>query len=250
MQALGAAAIGLLVAMSIVVALRLLGLHRRSGSAPELMLGLMLLLAVGVGYPLMIAASRAGPESLAIRPLLVASALGTNLGFALLWLFTRHVFRRDATWAALLAGAGILALLYSAGLRCFEAVSTAEPRLETRFSMQSIWQLLSVVAAYTWTSWESLRYHVLMRRRVRLGLADPVVCDRFLLWGLMSLAVSAGVLLNGFAIWRGVSVFQTPGILLASSATGLAQAVLLLLAFLPPARYLAWVRTRARAMEA
>jgi hypothetical protein len=248
MQALGAAAVGLLVATSIVVGLRLLGLHRRSGAAPELMLGLMLLLSVGVGYPMMIAASRAGAET--IRPLLIGSALGTNLGFALLWLFTRHVFRREAAWAAVLTGVGVLALLTSAGIRCVEAVTAAEAHLDTRVSPQFFLQLGSVIAAYTWTSWESLRYHALMRRRVRLGLADPVVCDRFLLWGRMSLAVNAGVLLNGFAILRGVSVFQTPGILVASSTTGLAQAVLLFLAFLPPARYLAWVRTRARVMEA
>jgi hypothetical protein len=248
MQALGAAAVGLLVATSIVVALRLLALHRRSRGAPELLLGWMLLLAVGLGYPLMIAASRAGAET--IRPLLVASALGTNLGFALLWLFTRHVFRRDAAWATALTAVGVLALLTSAGVRCVQALTAVEARLETRASPEFFLQLGSVIAAYTWTSWESLRYHALMRRRVRLGLADPVVADRFLLWGLMSLFVNAGVLLNGYAILRGVSVFQTPAILLASSTTGLAQAVLLLLAFLPPARYLAWVRSRARVMEA
>jgi hypothetical protein len=37
----------------------------------------------------------------------------------------------------------------------------------------------------------------------------------------------------------------SPGILLPSSATGLVQAVLLVLVFVPPRSYLGWVRARA-----
>jgi hypothetical protein len=86
-----------------------------------------------------------------------------------------------------------------------------------------------------------------MRRRVRLGLADPAVCDRFLLWGLMALFVTVGVLLNSVALALRIEVLGSPWILLASSSTGLAQAVLLVLAFAPPSAYLAWVRARAGA---
>src|SRR4029453_10829669 len=63
MQRIAAIAIGLLVVGSIVVGVRLLILHRRTGAAPELLLGGMLLLAVGVGYPLMIATPRVSPAS-------------------------------------------------------------------------------------------------------------------------------------------------------------------------------------------
>ena len=80
-----------------------------------------------------------------------------------------------------------------------------------------------------------------------MELADPVVCNRFLLWGLTSVFVIAGVALNSAALALHVNVFETPSILFASSLTGLAQAVLLMLAFLPPPSYLAWVRTRAHA---
>lgn len=248
MQALGAAAVGLLVATSIVVGIRLLALHRRSGGAPELLLGLMLLLSVGAGYPLLIAANRAGPD--AVRPLFIVSTLCVNAGFAMLFAFTWRVFRPDAAWGRALAGAGMLALLTNAALRCWDAATGAEVRIAGEVLRESLLQGAPVLLAYLWTAWESLRYHGLMRRRLALGLADPTVCDRFLLWGLMALFVAAGVTLNGVALWRQVDILTTPWVLLASSGTGLAQAILLVLAFVPPSSYLAWVRSRARVMEA
>ena len=69
--------------------------------------------------------------------------------------------------------------------------------------------------------------------------------DRFWLWGLMGASAAAGVTLNAVAIAFHVEVFSNPWILLCSSVTGLAQAGLLLLAFLPPRAYLGWVRGRA-----
>ena len=248
MQALAAAAVGLLVAVSILVGLRLLVLHRRSGAAPELLLGGMLLLSVGVGYPLLIAADRAGPQQ--VRPLFIISTLAVNAGFALLFAFTWRVFRAQDGWARALAGAGMLALLANAGWRCFDALTQAEIRIGSEVVGQSLLQTTPVMVAYLWTAWESLRYHGLMRRRVRLGLADVVVSDRFLLWGLMALFVAAGVLLNTVALALQVEILESPWILLGSSVTGLAQAVLLVLAFLPPRFYLSWVRGRAAALGA
>jgi len=243
MQALAAAAVALLVSVSIVVALRLLALHRRTRSAPELLLGLMLLLSVGVGYPLLIAADRAGPGS--VRPLFIVSTLAVNAGFALLFAFTWRVFQPEARWARALAAAGVLALLVNGALRCWDAVVEDQIRIAGEVVAESLLQTMPVMLAYLWTAWEALRYHGLMRRRVRLGLADPAVCDRFLLWGLMALFVTAGVLLNSVALALRIEILESPWILLASSSTGLAQAVLLVLAFAPPSAYLACVRARA-----
>jgi hypothetical protein len=248
MQALSAAAIGLLVTASIVVALRLLALHRRSGGAPELLLGLMLLLSVGAGYPLLIAAHRAGPET--VRPLFIVSTLCVNVGFGMLFAFTWRVFRPEAAWARALAGAGVLALAVNAALRCWGAAVDSEVRIGGEVVGESLLQTTPVLLGYLWTASESLRYYGLMRRRLALGLADPAVCDRFLLWGLMALFVAAGIALNSVALWQRVDILTTPWVLIASSCTGLAQTVLLVLAFVPPSSYLAWVRARARALEA
>ena len=43
--------------------------------------------------------------------------------------------------------------------------------------------------ALLWLAFESLRYWSLLRRRLRLGLADPLVTNRFLLLGIWALAV-------------------------------------------------------------
>jgi hypothetical protein len=243
MEAFAGAAIGLLVLISLAVGLRLIALRLRGGGSPELLLGLMLLLTVCIGYPGLIAVERASSDW--ARPLYVVANLCVNAGFAMLYVFTWRVFRADSGWARSFAGLGVLALLANLLARVVDAVTRPELRPPSEMVAQSLIQTSLVVVPYAWTAWESIRYYERMRRRVRLDLADPVVCNRFLLWGLTSVFVIAGVALNSIALALRVNVFETPSILFASSATGLAQAVLLLLAFLPPRSYLEWVRSRA-----
>jgi hypothetical protein len=88
----------------------------------------------------------------------------------------------------------------------------------------------------------------MMRRRLRIGLGDAVVCDRFMLFGLMASSATAGCLLNVVAMWRGIEILESPGIQLAGSFSGLVQAGVLVLAFAPPRSYLDWVRARPRAL--
>jgi hypothetical protein len=245
MQAFAALAVGLLIVASIFVGLRLVALHRRTGGAPELMLGLMLLLSVGVGYAVSITTSRMAATELT-RPLHMISSLAVNAGFSLLFLFAARVFRPEAAWAKALAGAGVLILIANAVWRCW-TVQAGTPRAGNS-AAQSVIQMVPIMAAYVWTACESLRYYGLMRRRVRLGIGDAAVCDRFLLCGGMAICATSGILLNTVAVVMGVDVYNDAAVLIASSTTGLGQAALLVLAFAPPRSYLAWVETRARAM--
>lgn len=248
MQGIAAIAIGLLVIASIAVGVRLLALHRRTGGAPELLLGGMLLLSVGVGYSLMIATPRLNPAWAAT--LQVTSTLAVCTGYSLLFAFTWRVFHPQAGWARALAAAGVLTLLVQGARRTLQVAAhgaydiTAEPMSEVLI------QGGAVFVAYGWTSWESLRYHGMMRRRVRLGLADASVANRFLLWGLMGLAVNAGIIVNIAAFAEHVDALQSPSVLLLSSTTGLTQVVLLVLTFMPPRSYSSWVRARAGAQGA
>jgi hypothetical protein len=199
----------------------------------------MLLLSVALGYPLMIAADRIeGPVG---RALFIASVVLVNGGFAFLFLFTRRVFRPDAGWALALSVLGLLALGANLALQLVEAASREDVRIASRAVGDSLLQIGPVLLGYCWSGFESFRYHAMMRRRLALGLGDPVVCNRFLLWGAISVAVATGTLANGVALVRGVDVFASPGVLLLSSTTGLAQAVLLFLAFLPPLAYRRWL---------
>ena len=246
MQSLAALAIGSLIIVSTVVAIRLFGLHRRTGATPELLLGGMLFLSVSIGYPFMIASDQVAAWT---GPLFLVATLAINVGFCLLFAFTWRVFQPQAAWARAVAAAGMILLFVnvvhqgirvSKGSFAFTEVPLAE----------SLFQTGPVLAAYVWASWESLRYYAKMRRRLKIGLADPVVGDRFLLWGLLGLPTSLGVIANSVAIALRVEVFSDPRILLLSSATGMAQAVILVLAFLPPRSYLSWVRARATAVGA
>jgi hypothetical protein len=64
----------------------------------------------------------------------------------------------------------------------------------------------------------------------------------------MALCDTSGILLNAVAMAFGVDTYNDAGVLVASSVSGLGQAVLMVLAFAPPQSYLAWVQTRARAL--
>ena len=93
-----------------------------------------------------------------------------------------------------------------------------------------------------WGSFESLRYWTRMKRRARLGLADPVVTNRFFLWGLAAGAAGAGSALGvGVSLVTGLSHMEIPWVIASSSAHGFVAAVAISLAFVPPPAYLRWV---------
>jgi hypothetical protein len=113
------------------------------------------------------------------------------------------------------------------------------------------WMHLSsanVIVCLLWGAGESLRYWAMMRRRVRLSLADPVLANRFLLWGLGIGAAGVGSLIGNVAMTvTGRAMAELDGVTLSNSMFGLASAVLMWVAFLPPAAYRSWIEARARA---
>lgn len=245
MQTLAAGALGALVVVSLLVAVRLLVLHRRTGALPELLLGGMLLLSVGIGYPMRVVADRATPEWGGI--VLVVSDFAVALGFSLLFVFTLRVFRPGTLWARLLAAAGCLALLGAPVYTLLRLPERGVVGVLEAHPLEYLAHTLPVLIAYAWSGFESLRYHGMMRRRAKLGLADAAVSERFLLWGLMGGIAVCGISLNlGAALMR-VDGLNSAAVLLGSSLTGLAQAVILVLAFMPPRSYLGWVRARTGA---
>jgi len=245
MQLLAATAVAALIGASLAVACRLLALQRRTGGLPELLLGGMLLLSVGVGYPLRIAADRMDPPW--AGAFFAVSALGIGLGFSLLFVFTWRVFRPHDRWACVFAAAGVATALGKALHGCIQAYSRGAVQVMDESAAAILLQSGPIFVAYLWTAWESLRCYGMMRRRARLGLADAAVSDRFLLWALMALSAAGGVSITTVALALRVNTFHSPAVLLASSLTGLAQAALLVLAFAPPRAYLRWVRARRAA---
>jgi hypothetical protein len=77
----------------------------------------------------------------------------------------------------------------------------------------------------------------MMRRRVRVGLGDPVVANRFLLWAVAgSLQVIADAV-SAWALHGGSDLTTDPAAVLATSLVGVVNSGLLVLIFVPPLAY-------------
>jgi len=237
----------LFVLISAVVSVRLLLLARRTRRKPELLLGLGVLGTAVLGYGVLIAAALVrGPTQVfteAMTPR-VLQAVGTvlhDLGVTMIVLFTLTVFRAGERWAIALA-ATLLAALWT-GLIGWEA----QNRWRSADVGNGFWWLrYAVIWSYSlWPMVESYRYYALMRRRLGLGLVDPMVTNRFFLWGTGSLGTA-------FAVWtasvplllmRGseAALAWTPVIQIATATVGVATVIVYSLTFFPPAAYRRWV---------
>jgi hypothetical protein len=233
------------VAGSALVAARLLGLARRTGQEPELLLGGAILGTAVLGYGVLIGnlvlRGTTPPEQVSALPVFLTGAgkILHDFGVTLFLLFVVRVFRRDEGWAKALAG-GMMALLWG-GL----VIGAANGSF--RYEVAAIgklgwWCEYAVIWTYSiWSSAESYRYWVAMRRRVAIGLADPLVANRFFLWG-------TGSLFTVIATWTAsipilfigdleAATAITPAVRIATALAGLGSVSCSLFAFLPPAWY-------------
>jgi hypothetical protein len=103
--------------------------------------------------------------------------------------------------------------------------------------------------AFTWGSWEAIRYYGMLRRRIPLGLADPVVANRIALWGLASGLIAFLFLVNPLAQLATGLTQESPELSVMQSVIGLAAAVCIALAFFPPRAYLRLIESRAAHQE-
>lgn len=235
---------GLLIPVVIsLLSLRLFRLALRTRRLPEALVGSYFLLAP-FAISLAIRVDRFTPEQ-APWARAGANALFTLGGVALL-LFAWIVFRREARWARALALGGSfgVAALWAAGFP-----------LGAYRSGSSFFLLLPVYASYLWVFIESLLYYQRLRRRRRIGFADPVVTNRFLLFAIWTGGVVAITLLGLVGALTQLASGSTrdggglgdPTLLLITRLLSLPIAVSIWLTFLAPERYHAWLRRSAGA---
>ena len=235
--ALQAVAATLYLLTMAVVGCRLLFLARRSRALPELFLGLSMILGGVIGALLeaggLAAIRDFSPE--VVGRLLLGGKLFGIAGLLFTGLFLWRVFRPGERWAGLLVAA-LVACSVSAfcGFAWHGTFSTAE--------IPTLWlgvEFVGRIGSPCWLVFEASRYHGLMRRRLQLGLADPVVTNRFLLWTLAG-GFSLGILLTSIPPAfldpiRHEALLITD--LLVFTACGVASSVCYALAFFPPAAY-------------
>jgi hypothetical protein len=230
--------------------MRLMGLARRSRRFPELALSLETLLMPALGYPSLMLA--VGLERLGLPgvALVVFFSLSVIMVAGLMnYYFTWRVFRPDATWAGIVCGLATWLLL--APLGAF-AVHIELSGINAGIHNAQGWTyplVLTGLCGMGWTSVESFHYYLMSRRRLRIGLAEAPVCNRFLLWALASGGWVCLSTLSAILLALGVNPLSHGLFTLCVGATGLVNSVCMTLCFMPPASYLEWLRRRATAVQ-
>ncbi len=245
METLAALGGGAFVLASLVVGGRLLLLAMRTGELPEFAVGIALLLMGGIGYPAA-AVARGAPDlgALARVSLSAGAMVCMVLGTAGIAVFNWRVFRPHRRWAARLVAGLVAALVASFTWQALTPgfVAAAENRGP---GLRTVEVLAGVSLA--WAALESTSYALKLRRRLALGLVDPLLADRVRLW---SVAIVSAQILNAAsiaaaAVGTDIATWRYGGALIGP--IGLFAALSMWLAFLPPARYRAFVAARGRA---
>jgi len=238
----------LFVASVTVSGARLLWVSRKTRRAPERLLGAGSLLIGTVAQPLSVASGFGGNAGDVDAPLWVVSEALTQLGIVCLYAFTQQVFRPRVAWArrGIVAVAVVLPLCLAGAAH---GLATATPETIS-VAATGGWLLVChfvYAGAFVWSAVEGFQHYRSARRRVAIGLADPVVTNRFLLFAIYGLASTGISLANAAAVVleRNIStslVVMLPAAVLAPVAAGA-----MFLAILSPAWYAERVRAHVGA---
>ncbi|MGH0036750.1 MAG: hypothetical protein ACQGVK_17130 [Myxococcota bacterium] len=214
-----------------LLGLRLVRLAGRTGELPELLLGLFFVSVGPLGFlPNFLVDLWPGARPDYVLLARAVGATGRVLAIALLCLFTWRVFRGRSRWAPWLTGVVLVALM--AGF----AHSALVERFESGGARDAWWHLRMATRAVVvlWCTAEPLHFHVLARRRVALGLMEPLVANRFLLWSVWGGACLTVQLLAYASAY--LDLAQGP-VAAIRAAAGIAAGGAVWLTFFPPAGY-------------
>jgi hypothetical protein len=224
-----------------VLAVRLIRLGIRTRSTPEWLLGLTFLAWMMSYAPWAIAIGLLG--QFALEPqILIASRIATNLGGIGIAFFPLLVFRRGSTWAKRLSVSIATCLIVgTVGSSWVGDSGGVDP-------LSNAWwwfEWVGTIAPSIWIGTEGLNHYGTSRPRVRLGLCEPIVGHRYLLWGI---AGAVWTLLDFLVIGEYVEFWATQ----SWSATfenlvgfcEIAALAMIWLAFFTPAGYQRWIDRR------
>lgn len=227
--------------VSMWVGIRLLLLWSRTRQTPELLMGIGVLGIGPLGFGVAMAAFLSAQSSPNLAKFLIGVASTTiAVGVGANFIFNWLIYHPRSRVVKGIAYAAIAAL----------GVSIVADGLTNRFAPDS-WhkpgfaqlRQIAQVGAMLWASAESFGWYRRMQRRVAIGLGDALVANRFLLWSIGAGTAGLG---SAIAIVVGIvsghQMTELPAVTLMLSLTGLVAASALWLGFVPPARYVAWVR--------
>jgi hypothetical protein len=220
---------------------RLLRLARGNAGSPAWLCGHGLCLIAIVGFPLGLLSgngfARVGDVTLSLAAL---SLLANGLGVACFFGFTVQVFRPGALWAHAVAGAAVAAIAMSA-TGVIVAVGSAPSdasSFEASFGWAATFHWVSV-SCFGWMGLEALGEWLRSRRRVSLGLSDPLVCHRLLMWGVFGCSTTLLFLVLAAVQHSGQPAATSATAQLGQALFGITSSAAILFAFFPPRSYLA-----------
>jgi len=225
------------------VGLRLTGLWQRTRQVPEMTLGFGLLL-VSLSMPL----SAVGRAPALAMELVGRLCFGGGLwvtatGLGLIVFFNYWVFRRHSRWGqALLAAIVGLLVCSVAYMSAVNFTGSSVDEIKGAMRPGTLTLVAAVGLGFAWAAFESLHYWKASRRRRALGLADPVVTNRFLLWGVASLTSCALMAVIIGCVLSGMTILREPLPLAAMAASGCLMSASWYLTFLAPAGYQRFIR--------
>jgi hypothetical protein len=240
--------------MALVVGVRLVLLSHRTGHAPEFALGTGVMLTATLGYGVMMfgiiagqGAADSGRSTQVFTSITFIGWLFHNVGVVQILRFVVMVFRPGVAWARIAVVLMTGVLWGGWGVYVLQGGLGGQPG-------GSYWVAFSVIGTYPlWMAVESHLYYRRMSLRLELGLANPLVCNRFLLWTLASLSTAASIwtvnlptflgLETGSALARNYSAVS----MLVTAAFGIVTVSCYWLTFFPPRWYRARVEGRSTA---
>jgi hypothetical protein len=217
--------------VSLVIAAQLLAIARRTRKLPELLLGLAFVFML-LGNVVIVLTLETGmvADGLQARTIELGE-VSLDVGFIAAAAFVVVVFRRGSTWGKTLAWVLCVALV--------AAQFTSWIMLDEWGRYTALYYIKFGIRGciYLWTAIEAFAYYRLMTRRVRHGLSEPIVANRFLIWGVASCL--GLVMLFGFEVGE-VMDYSSPigaSLSLLGSLAGAPAAVLFWLTFRAPSTY-------------
>ena len=219
----------------LIAGTRLIQLSRRTGEAPERLLGLYFV-STGAAYLGWVL-----PFVVALRPMAETADLAAwvvySIGVVPYLIFTRLVFRPNSRWPHGVVIGCAVALALSTTV--FVVNHDIYPGLDDPFYWT---QWLGYTLPCVWMAFEAALCRRNAVRRARIGLADPSVANRYLLLALFGgfqvLACLSDILLS-IELAANQAVSTSADLLLGGFE--LAGIAALWLAFFPPPAYRNWV---------
>jgi hypothetical protein len=220
---------------SLVLGSRLILLWRRTREIPELVVGGSFLLAGVLGYSawlVMGIAVGAGAEPATIKKIVIVGLGFTVIGGLCNGYGTSLIFRAGQRWAKVWVtcmGAVLVASWWMYVVSGPEGSATA------------FWRTVVASAPlHIWAATEAFMLGHMLRKRARLGLAQPMVANRTMQFGNCSSAVVVSIVVSYSAY---LVYGMTPPVWTATLASTclLAGAIAIWLGFFPPSGYRARV---------